>query len=337
MHELAHTINEALGNIGTTIDYPVQQSGGAKPGTLSELVAELNTGKVQELMILGGNPVYDSPADLSFTDALGKASFTLHLGLYRNETALCCGWHVPESHFLESWSDARAEDGSLSIVQPLIEPLYPTHSAHEFFAALLGQIPSSGYEIIRAAWKQRHPGEDFESFWRKTLHDGVAATGSATAADPAAQQPPAAPQGSVPAIAPRGGLHLVIRPDSFMLDGRYANNAWLQELPRPFTKLTWENAAHISVKTAQDWKLEHGDVVELLYHGRKVEAPVWILPGHSDGCVTIYLGYGRTAAGRVGNGCGFNAFTLQASDAPWGGAGLELRKTGRRHDFAVRQ
>lgn len=333
VHALARALNEALGNVGATIEYPAQTASGARPGSLKELVAELNAGKVQDLMILGGNPVYDASADLGFVDALKKARFTLHLGLYRDETAEHCEWHAPESHFLESWSDARASDGSLSLVQPLIDPLYPTHSAHELFAALLGQIPSSGYEIVRAAWKQRHPGEDFEEFWRKTLHDGI----TAAAASPNTQAIPP-PVRQPAAEAPAGdGLQLIIRPDPFVLDGRYANNAWLQELPRPFTKLTWENAVHLSVKTAQDWKLEHGDVVELRYQGRKLEAPVWILPGHADGCVTVYLGYGRTAAGRVGNGRGFNAFSLQTSDAPWGGPALELAKTGKRHSFAVRQ
>lgn len=334
VHELARTINEMLGSVGATIDYPAFSQTGTTPGSLRDLVEELNAGKVEDLIIFGGNPVYDAPVDLGFADALTKARFALHFGLYRDETAARCKWHAPESHFLESWSDAQSPDGALSIIQPLIEPLNPTHSVHELFAALLGQIPTTGYDIIRAAWKQRHPGDDFEDFWRKTLHDGVT---SAPVAQSHSQTAPE--QASVPATAElsAGGLQLIIRPDPFVLDGRYANSAWLQELPRPFTKLTWENAAHISTKTAQDWKLEQGDVVELLYRGRKLEVPVWILPGHADGCVTVYLGYGRSAAGRVGNGCGYNAFALQTSDTPWGGAALDLHKTGKRHEFAVRQ
>ena len=330
VHAAAREINEALGNVGVTIDYP-SEGGGA--GSLAELVRAMREGAVESLIILGGNPVYDAPADLGFADALAKVPFTLHHGLYSDETAACCAWHVPESHFLETWSDARAFDGSHSIVQPLIEPLYASKSSHEVLAALLGELPTSGYEIIRTAWRQRLGATDFESMWRKILHDGggyhpEAGTAAATVAPATA---------GLASKRAEGSLELLIRPDPYLLDGRFAENAWLQELPQPFTKLTWENAAHLSPRTASRLGLGHGDLAELRYRGRTVRAPTWILPGHADDCVTIHLGHGRTRAGEVGTARGFNAFALQTSDAPWGGPGLEMVRVPGHRRFAATQ
>ncbi|MDR3402366.1 MAG: Fe-S-cluster-containing hydrogenase [Chthoniobacter sp.] len=334
VHEAAREINEALGNIGQTIDYLAPADADLPRSDLGELVAAMQRGEVDSLLILRGNPAYDAPADLSFAAALAKVPFSIHLGLYPNETAPLCRWHVPESHFLEAWSDARAFDGAESIAQPLIEPLYPSRSIHEFLAVLLEQVPTTGYEIIRAAWQQRHQGKDFESFWRKTLHDGVAMAAAAPASPKTV--PPANPRASLGREA-SATLELVIRPDPHILDGRFAENAWLQELPKPFTQLTWENAALLSPQTAKSHHLEHGDIVELRYRTRTLRLPVWILPGQAEGCVTVHLGYGRSRAGEVGTGLGGNAFALQTSDAPWGGAGLEMYKIAGGHIFSTTQ
>ncbi|HSI12709.1 MAG TPA: 4Fe-4S dicluster domain-containing protein [Chthoniobacter sp.] len=331
VHQAARALNEALGNIGKTIDYTPAAAAELAPATLGELVTAMNHGEVDSLLILGGNPVYDTPADLSFAAALAKIPFSAHHGVYENETAQLCRWHLPESHFLEAWSDAQTLDGAESIGQPLIDPLYPSRSAHELLAMLLEQVPTTGYEIIRAAWQKRHPADDFESFWRKTLHDGVAA--NAAPAVPAAARE-SSPNAETPALA---GLELILRPDAHILDGRYAENAWLQELPKPFTQLTWENAALISPQTAKALRLEHGKLAELRYRGRTLRAPVWILPGQAENCVTIHLGYGRSRAGTVGTGLGSNAFALQTSDALWGGGGLEVHSLGERHTFATTQ
>ena len=333
VHQAARELNEALGSIGKTIDYVAAVDGDLALASLGELVTAIQHGEVDSLLLLGGNPIYDTPADLSFAEALGKVSFSAHHGVYENETAQRCRWHLPESHFLEAWSDARAFDGAESIVQPLIDPLYPSRSAHELLAMLLEQVPTTGYEIIRGAWQKRHNGEDFESFWRKTLHDGVAAL--PTAPPPTTQVPSAQ---TPPQPEPAGGaLELIIRPDPHILDGRFAENAWLQELPKPFTQLTWENAALISPQTAKSLHLEHGDNVDLQYRGRTLRTAVWILPGQADDCVTVHLGYGRMHAGVVGSKLGSNAFVLQTSDAPWGGRGLEIRKVGGRHAFSTTQ
>ncbi|EDY16652.1 molybdopterin oxidoreductase, iron-sulfur binding subunit [Chthoniobacter flavus Ellin428] len=332
VHEAARQINEALGNIGKTIDYLPGDDSLPRSG-LQELVTAMQRGEVGALLIFGGNPAYDSPVDLSFGEALAKVPFSMHLGLYPNETAQVCRWHLPESHFLETWSDVRASDGSESIAQPLIEPLYPSKSAHEFVAVLLEQVPTTGYDIIRGAWEARHKMDNFENFWRKSVHDGVAALPKT----PGPNTPEAATASAEKAAAESKSLELVIRPDAHVLDGRFAENAWLQELPKPLTQLTWENAALIAPQTARANHLEHGDVVELRYRDHAIRTPVWVLPGQAEGCITVHLGYGRNYAGPVGSGLGSNAFTLQTSDAPWGGPGVEVHKIGGGHRFSTTQ
>ncbi len=336
IHAAVFAINEALGNVGVSVEY-IDRPLEPLPSALSELSTAMRAGEVEALFVLGGNPIYDAAADLDFAGALAKVPLSVHHGLFFDETAERCAWHLPESHLLESWSDAQAFDGSLSIVQPLIAPLYPSKSAHELLAALLGEGPADGYEIVRASWKATSGDTDFESTWRKALHDGRQVSSLSVATTLKSDQRNLnARQGSP--LHPAGSLtSLIIRPDPHLLDGRFAENAWLQELPKPFTKLTWDNAAHLSPRTAKSLGLAHGDVAELRYRGRSVRAPVWILPGHADDCATIHLGYGRTRAGDVGTECGFDAFALQTSDAPWGGPGLEIRKTGERHDFSTTQ
>ncbi|MDQ6911287.1 MAG: 4Fe-4S dicluster domain-containing protein [Verrucomicrobiota bacterium] len=324
VHAVARQLNESLGNIGATVDYISQPANNARE--LRELISEIDAGAVDTLVILGGNPAYDAPADFEFAQRLPKIPRTIHLGLYQDETAALCHWHAPEAHTLESWSDARVLDGTGTIVQPMIEPLFAGRSRHELLSALLEEAPRSSYEIVRAFWKSLD-----ETSWRKALHDGVIAGPAITAS--AATPPPISNQNS----AISNSLNLLIRPGSRVLDGRYANNAWLQELPDPFTSIVWDNAALVSPTTASRLKLENGDVVRLKFQGRAVNAPVWILPGQADDCVTVTLGYGRTRAGSVGNGVGFNAYALRTSDAPWGGPGLEIEKTGEHHDLVTTQ
>jgi len=332
VHRAARELNAALGNVGHTIDYIPPDDGDLSPAGLGELVTAMQRGEVESLVLLGGNPVYDTPVDLSFAEALAKVPFSIHHGVYANETAQLCRWHLPESHFLEAWSDARTLDGVESIVQPLIDPLYPSRSAHEVLAMMLEQVPTTGYEIIRSEWQKRHKEEGFENFWRKTLHDGVAASPKTAPPIPPATEPSFAKPDATSAA-----LELVIRPDPHLLDGRFAENAWLQELPKPFTQLTWENAALVSPQTAKSLGIEHGGMGELRFRGRVLRTPMWILPGQADGCVTVHLGYGRTHAGIVGTGLGNNAYALQLSDAPWGGSGLEIHKIDGRHVFSTTQ
>jgi molybdopterin-containing oxidoreductase family iron-sulfur binding subunit len=297
--------------------------------SLEELVRDFEQARVETLVILGGNPAYDAPVDFQFAEKLVRVPLRIRLGLYEDETSVLCQWRIPEAHALETWGDARAFDGTATIMQPLIEPLYEGKSAHELAAALAGNAVASSYEIVRHYWLTQHAGNDFEKFWRKSLHDGVIAGSAGGKPSPIASHVRAAPE--------TGGLELVFRAGPTMGDGLFANNGWLQELPQPFTNITWDNAALISPTTAKRLQIANEEVVDLRYLGRSVRAPVWILAGQADDCVTVHLGYGRARAGHVGNGVGFNAYALRTVGAPWGGPGLEIVKTGDRHPLATTQ
>jgi molybdopterin-containing oxidoreductase family iron-sulfur binding subunit len=341
VHAFAHAINARLGNVGKTVFYsdPVDANPANQTESLKDLVADMRGGKVDLLIVLGGNPAYDAPADLNFADALknGRIPLRVHHGLYQNETAELCQWHVNATHELEAWGDARAYDGTVSIIQPLIAPLYGGKSALEFVALLSGQADSTGYDLTRAYWQKQRTGGDFEQFWRKSLHDGwVVNTGFAAKE----LKPASAPVGSVP--LPLNAIELNIRRDPTIYDGQFANNGWLQELPKPMNKLVWDNAVLIGPKMAERLQIKVEDVVELELNGggdqkRKVTGPVWIQAGHPDNSVTVTLGYGRKRAGRVGTAQGFDAYALRTSAAPWIATGLQIRKTGDTYKLASTQ
>ncbi len=334
VHALAHAMNAALENAGSTVSYidPVPARPESQAESLQRLVADMEAGEVETLIILGGNPVFTAPADVPFAKALEKVRLRAHLSPYQDETSALCQWHVPEAHFLESWSDARAFDGTASIVQPLIAPLYGGRTAHEAVAALTNQPERSSHEIVRDYWKDKL-GPDFEASWRRALHDGVIA-GTASAPKSVAVRPQITRSPAQP-ITP--SLEIVFRPDPTIYDGRFANNAWLQELPKPITKLTWDNALLLSPLTAGRLGVVSNEVVRLKYRGRSIEAPVWILPGHAEESATLHLGYGRTHAGKFGSKTGFNTYALLTADALAGGAGLEIARTGRRYDLVTTQ
>jgi molybdopterin-containing oxidoreductase family iron-sulfur binding subunit len=337
LHVLAHALNDRLGNAGSTVIYtdPVPADAGERGGSFTELVEAMAAGEVDVLIVLGSNPVYEAPADVDIMAALYKVPRRIHLGPHVDETAEFSQWHVPEAHYLESWGDARAFDGTITLQQPLIEPLYGGKSALELIAALVDDEEMSGHDLLRGHWQERLRIGDFDGFWRRSLHDGFLAESAyeprSPTLDPSAVAAAAAELG-----AGGGGLELHFRPDPTVWDGRFANNGWLQECPKPLTKLTWENAALISPALAQQQGLETGDVVALAAGGRSLEAPVWVLPGQPDGCVTLHLGYGRETAGRVGSGLGVNANRLRPLGA-WRIDGLELRPTGERQILASTQ
>jgi molybdopterin-containing oxidoreductase family iron-sulfur binding subunit len=338
VHALGHAINAALGNVGRTVVHtePVEPDPIDQLESLEKLSADMEAGLVDTLFILGTNPVYTAPADLAFADRLQKVRLRVHLGLYHDETAALCHWHVPEAHYLESWSDARAADGTVTIVQPLIAPLHGGRTAHEVLGAVLpGQAGQSSHDIVRAYWRGRTKLADaeFERSWRQWLHDGMVPD-TAAAPRPVTLRPLA---GAAAAPSAREGLEIVFRPDPSVHDGRFANNGWLQELPKPHTKLTWDNAALVSPATAKRLGVEKEEVVELRYRGRRLQAPVWILPGQAPDSVTVHLGYGRTHGGRAANGAGFNAYLLRTSVAPWAERGLEVGRTGERYELASAQ
>jgi len=339
VHAIAHEINEQLGNVGKTVFYtdPVNANPVNQNESIKDLVADVHAGKVDLLVILGGNPAYDAPAELDFANVLknGKVPLRVHLGLYQNETAELCQWHINQVHELEAWGDARAYDGTVSIIQPLIAPLYAGKSAVEFVALLSGQSDATGYDLVRAYWQKQHTGEDFEAFWRKSLHDGwIEGTSYAPKSFTAkATNFPTSNATDVKADA----IELNIRRDPTIYDGQFSNNGWLQELPKPMNKLTWDNAIIIGPKMAARLQIATKDVVELELNGKKVKGAVWIQAGQPDNSVAVTLGYGRKRAGRVGTDYGFDAYQLRTSAAPWFATGVQIRKTGETYELASTQ
>jgi molybdopterin-containing oxidoreductase family iron-sulfur binding subunit len=400
VHQIARAMNEALGNVGVTVTYAadVEANPTDRHASLVELTGAMDGGQVQMLIILGGNPVFAAPADLNFADKMTKVGLIAYHGLYVDETAHLAHWNLPASHALESWGDGRSFDGTVTLMQPLIAPLYEGRSAHEMLALFTTQADRRGATIVKDYWTRaytagqwgiKYPdGGNFvnaDAFWKRALHDGfipgtavteggpatpfgaavaaaaAAAATTTTAAAPAPGAKPAAP-GAVAAPAPpappgpaaapdpapaqaaassQGGLELIFRPDPTIWDGSYANNGWLQELPKPLTKLTWDTSAWLSPRLAEERGLHNGDVIEMKYRGRTAKMPVWIMAGHPQQSVTVFFGYGRKMAGRVGTAVEqaqqFNPYLLRTSDAPWFGDGLEIAKTGERYLLATTQ
>jgi molybdopterin-containing oxidoreductase family iron-sulfur binding subunit len=289
------------------------------------LVADLNAGKVDWLILLNSNPIYDAPFDLDFASAFNKASIVAHLGSHVDETGQIAHWHIPAAHYLEYWSDTRAYDGTVSIVQPLIDPLYGGHTAHHVFQTLLNEPMMSPYDAVRETWRETlSKNGDFEKNWRKALHDGwIEGT-----AYPAVSGRTIEAMGLAPAPSPKDSIEIIFRPDPNVYDGRFANVGWLQELPKPVTNLSWDNAALVSGATLAKLGLEEDDIVELSVGGRKVSAPVVVAPGHPDNSVTVHLGYGRQV-GRVAGGAGFNAYSIRPSWAPFYAAGSIRKLEGK--------
>jgi len=351
VHAIAHALNERLSNNGRTVVYtePVEAAPVDQVQSLKDLVTDMNAGRVDVLLIVSGNPVYSAPVDLGFADAMNRVPLRVQLSLYDDETSALCHWHVPEAHFLEGWSDGRGYDGTASIVQPLIAPLYDGKTAHEFLAATSDRPERSGYDIVRDFWRAQATTRDgdFDAAWRRWLHDGVIPD---TAFPPVTVRFGGFGGPERPALPQSGALEIAFRNDPSILDGRFANNGWLQELPKPLTKLTWDNAVFVSAATAGRLGLsntpaatggEHGqiigDVVELRFLGRMVRGIAFIVAGHPDGCATLHLGHGRTSAGHLGTGVGFNANLLRTSGALWHGDGLEIARTGERGSLACTQ
>jgi Fe-S-cluster-containing dehydrogenase component len=335
VHALAHAINASLGAVGTTVHHtgPVLAEGPRGMVALAELAAEIEAGTVSHLVLADVNPAYDAPGDLAMAELIRRVPFSLHLGLYADETAQLCTLHVPMAHPLESWGDLRAPDGTVGLVQPVLAPLTGGITPHELVAHLSG-TPSDAYRLVRAYWEAALPSADFEAFWRQALHDGIVP--DTALPEVRAGLPPnwRAPD---PEPEPPPGLAVVFAPDPCVWDGSFANNAWLQELPKPLTKLVWDNAILMDAGTALAHGLEPGDGAVVALGERVVEGPVWIVPGHAPGCVTLPLGYGRRRAGSVGDGRGFDVQKLRSSRSPWLEAGAELRRSWLNHRLVTTQ
>ncbi len=333
VHAAAYALNSALGAVGKTVIYTetVNPMPSEQVADLKSLVADMNAGKVQWLVILGVNPIYTAPSDLHFQDAFAKIPVTVHLGSHVDETGSIANWHINKTHYLESWSDARAYDGTITIIQPMIAPLYDGKSAHDVFQTLLENAQLSAYDVVLANAKTYIKG-DFAAAWRKALHDGwvdgTAFTAKAGGAGKSAV-------GSFP-VATSSGLEISFRPDASLYDGRFANVGWLQELPKQITNLSWDNAAIMSMGTMAQLGLEESDPVKLSLNGRECIAPALMAPGHPDGVITVHLGFGRgVQAGRVAQGVGFDAYQIRTSDGPLFVSGVTAQKVPGTYDLCI--
>jgi Fe-S-cluster-containing dehydrogenase component/anaerobic selenocysteine-containing dehydrogenase len=336
VHAIAHAINHSLGNNGTTVIYtePAEVRPENQLASLRLLVDDMWAGNVQLLIILAGNPVYNSPIDLQFGKALDRVPMSVHLALYPDETSRVTTWHLPESHSLEAWGDTRAFDGTITIQQPLILPLYHSHTQAEILDIFL-EVPNRDSErIVRSYWQTNSGAADFDAWWRRSVGQGLVPDSASPEITPPLQAIDTAALNHPP---PRGKLDLVFRTDPFIYDGRFANNAWLQELPRHMTKLTWDNAVHVSPRTAKRLNLVNQEYVELKFRGYSVKGAVWITPGDAEDTVTVHLGYGRSHAGKVAAGAGFNAYLIRPADALWFGTGVEVHPTGTTYPLATAQ
>jgi MoCo/4Fe-4S cofactor protein with predicted Tat translocation signal len=386
VHALAHEMNAALGNIGKTVFYtdPLDANSVDQTQSLRELVTDIDSGRVETLIIIGGNPAYNTPVDLRLDlNRLSKVKLRAHLSLYDDETSDICHWHIPATHYLESWGDARSYDGTVTIVQPLIAPLYEGRTAYEVLALFSENYDRKPYDIVKDYWRAnagRMPANrpqdagapvggapaDFESSWRKWLHDGFIPDTAlppktvSLKSDWANLLTGAKPAEGTSALP---GYELVFRTDPTIYDGSFANNGWLQELPKALTKITWDNVALVSPNTAkklgvaeQNYEREKKgrealvDTISLTHRTSTIskQVPVWVMPGQPDDVITIHLGFGRTKAGRVGtttvvepdsrlpNG-GFNAYEVRYADAPWSAAGVSVTRTGGQFQIASTQ
>ncbi|MGB7768981.1 MAG: TAT-variant-translocated molybdopterin oxidoreductase [Verrucomicrobiia bacterium] len=325
VHLLAQQMNSMLGSLGKTIEFlPVAPPTGDR---MAELVGELNSGNVETLVILGGNPVYNAPADLDWSAAQRKARMVVRLGYYEDETFTQCDWHFPQTHYLESWGDATTSDGMLVPVQPLIEPLFDGMAELEFLARFAGESQTKPHDIVRTTFG----GSD--EAWKTFLFSGFQA-GSAVKAITVTTAS-AAPGITGIAVPSATNLEVIFHRDAKVDDGRYANNGWLQELPDPITKMTWDNAVLVSRKTARELGVVNGDMVEITLNGRSVKGPIWTQPGMADYSLGLALGYGRERAGRVGSGVGFNAYKIFTGK--YIETGATIRQTGETHVIACTQ
>lgn len=320
VQDAVHRLNAAFGN---PVVYTAPVAEPAEP--LDALVADMAAGRVQALVMLDTNPAYDSQAALGFNDALQRVALKIHAGLYVDETAVRSDWHLPLAHPLESWADARSMDGTVSLIQPVTDPIYDGRAPAEILSLLMDPQPQAGRDLLRAHWRDLD-----DNAWDAALRSGFVA-GSAFPAEPAVAR--AAP----PASAAPDGLTLLFRPDPAIWDGRHSNNGWLQELPKPLTKMVWENAYTVSPALAKRAGIAHGDVIRVHLDGRNVEGPAWIMPGQADQTIGVTLGYGRTIPDMLSTGAGYDAYVLRDPASPWQASGARIEKTGRRITFTTTQ
>jgi MoCo/4Fe-4S cofactor protein with predicted Tat translocation signal len=335
VHAAVCALNTSLGNTGKTVSYhETKDASLPSVSSLAALVSAMKAGTIKTVVVLGGNPVFDAPADLDFASAMAKVPESIALGHTIDETSVKAKWHIPRAHYLESWADARAVGGVLSVVQPLILPLFGGRSPVEVLGLMAGAKDRPGYEIVQETWKPILGEDDFDKKWNRVLHDGLLSGSELPEVVPASTTQSFA---ELSRLGAGSGMEIVFVPSPSLHDGRFANDAWLQELPDPLTKLTWDNPALVSPKTADTLGLANEQVIRVEYSGRSLELPLWILPGMADSVVALTVGYGRSRAGRIGSGVGFDAFTVRGSKAPGFDSGVTLTKVARTSSLSATQ
>jgi molybdopterin-containing oxidoreductase family iron-sulfur binding subunit len=344
VHAIAARLNASLGG-NQTVAYTADPD----PTRLSHfpslagLVEDMKRGAVETLLILGGNPVFDAPATLDFPGALGKVKTSIHLSSYADETSAACTWHLPRAHYLETWGDARTWDGTYTLAQPVIEPMFGGRSAIEVVKYFVGRGDLPAEQIVRETFTAEVAGDD--RAWRKALHDGFVA---GTAASPVPAQP--APFQVSPLTAtqaegtrvPNGKLEVSFIPSPHVYDGRFANNAWLQETPDFLAKLTWDNAALIGPRTASELGISHEELVDVTIAGRTVRVAAYVMPGQAPFSIALQVGQGRSRAGHVGglteagvDPVGFNTYPARGAGALVDAGAAKVTGTGKKHPLAM--
>lgn len=345
VHAAVAAINSALGNTGSTVEYfevPHFDDQNNREA-FNSLVTEINEGGIDTLVIVGANPVFTAPADLGFGEALSKVSTVINLSEYVDETAKRSFWHINRAHYLEAWGDGYSFTGARSVIQPQIQPLFNGISEIEFLNIILTGRYVNGYELVQNTFRQYYSG-GFNNRWRRILHDGIESTGNfRTVNARIASGFSSSMRTALNNLPETNGVEIVIRPDHTLYDGRYANNSWLQELPDPMTKITWDNVALMSPNTAESLGVENEDVVEITVNGASVSIPAWIQPGHVDESITLTTGYGRNGIGRVADspyidylGGGVDVYPLRTTGSSLY-ASAEVRKNGEKYEIACTQ
>ncbi len=338
VHALVHLINESLGNAGKTVTYTADENTASLPSSISELSDNIRAARVDTLLILGGNPAFNAPEELKFAELLKQVAHAIHLSDYVDETSILCEWHLNRAHYLESWGDGRSWDGTITICQPLIEPLFGGKTPLEVLALLSGDAVPNGQEIVKATHKNLQGGGK-ESRWRKAVHDGFIPGSSATLISSKVGNRSGNILSKVRPLlkSTSGGWEVVFASDGKIHDGRFANNGWLQELPDSLGKLTWDNAVLMSPGDADQLGVQQGDMVTLTAGDRVAEGPVLLIPGLPAKTVQVALGYGRKFEGRICTGSGFNFYPIRTSDEMWSLSGINIVKTGKHYELACTQ
>jgi molybdopterin-containing oxidoreductase family iron-sulfur binding subunit len=334
VHALAYMLNDSLGNIGQTVTFTLPPVSPTEK-SIGDLGEAMGSGQVKTLVILGGNPKYCAPADSGFGENLGQVKTVIHLGLDVDETAAAAHWHLPAAHYLEAWGDGRALDGTATIQQPLLQPLYDGKTPAELLAVLGGYKDQRGFDIVHSYWIAQFSGPDAEKVWRKALHEGFVAGSAFAGQNPVLRRDDVLQAaGNVDAGE---GLEITFHQSATLYDGSFANNGWMQEAPDPMTKLTWDNAALISPATAARLGVETGDVVRIDSGGRAVEIAAMVMPGQADDSIGLELGYGRTEIGPIGQGAGQDVYPLRTTGGMGFATGVTVSKTGRRYKLVTTQ